>query len=101
MKLLPVVVVALALALVACKKREEPAMRGTVGSAGSAGMTNTPAKTGHDAIARQDFNRIALHLNLPVYWIVDGNNNNTLDPDEVAPLLFYPTTGTWTKDGKL
>ena len=31
-------------------------------------------------------------MNLPVYWIADANNNKTLDPDEVAPLLFYPTS---------
>ena len=45
----------------------------------------------HDAIARADFNRFAVHLNIPVYWIADANDNKALDPDEVAPLLFYPT----------
>src|SRR5439155_19216850 len=87
------------LAFVACKKREEPQPRST--GSGSA-ATAQPAKAGaHDAIDRMTFNRTAVHLNIPVYWIADANNNKSIEPDEVAPLLFYPTQGTWTKDGKL
>jgi hypothetical protein len=55
-----------------------------------------------DQISRADFNRYAVRLNLPVYWVADANNNKTLDPDEVEALLFYPTSPTarWTADGK-
>ncbi len=44
-----------------------------------------------NALPRADFNRIAVELNLPVYWIADTNNNKTLDSEEFASLLFYPT----------
>ncbi|HTL36748.1 MAG TPA: hypothetical protein VL326_26620 [Kofleriaceae bacterium] len=94
MRIAPCVVVALA--FVACKKREEPQPR-AVGS-GSAAVA--PKAAAHDAVERMLFNRTAVHLNLPVYWAVDANNDKVLDPSEVAPLLFYPTTGTWVKDGK-
>ena len=39
-----------------------------------------------------DFNRIAVQQNLPVYWIADRDQDKTIDPDEVAQLLFYPAT---------
>jgi hypothetical protein len=93
MRIAPVVVAALA--LVGCKKREEPQPRAT--GSGSAGMTQT--KGAHDAVDRMTFNRTAVHLNLPIYWSADANNNKVLDADEVVPLLFYPTQGTWVKDG--
>jgi hypothetical protein len=91
MRIAPVVVIALA--FVACKKREEPQPRAT----GSAGMPQ-PTK-GYGEVDRMVFNRTAVHLNLPVYWSADANNNKVLEPDEVAPLLFYPTQGNWVKDG--
>jgi hypothetical protein len=53
----------------------------------------------HDAVDRMAFNRTAVHLNLPIYWSADANNNKVLDPDEVVPLLFYPTQGNWVKNG--
>jgi hypothetical protein len=57
----------------------------------------------HDAIPRPDFNRWAVRENLPVYWTVDANNDGNLDPNEVATLLFYPTSGLpsgeWVQGG--
>src|SRR5690348_12328773 len=82
----------------ACKKRQEPQPREATGSGSSAA-----APTGFDQISRADFNKFAVRLDLPVYWVEDKNNNKTLDPDEVEALLFYPTSGTmsWVKDGAL
>ena len=54
----------------------------------------------HDSLPRMDFNRFAVRQNLPVYWIADGNANQTIDPDETASLLFYPTREVWVKDGQ-
>ena len=54
----------------------------------------------HDVVARPDFNRLAVRLNQPVYWIADANNNKTVEPDEVAPLLFYGGERTWTEGGR-
>jgi hypothetical protein len=91
-----VLLVATAAAGSACKKREEPQPRTGSGSAIAA-----PASSSKDQISRADFNRFAVRLNLPVYWVADTNNNKALDPDEVAALLFYPTSSSvhWIKDG--
>ncbi|HUS33222.1 MAG TPA: hypothetical protein VMZ53_32190 [Kofleriaceae bacterium] len=94
MRIAPYLVIALA--TIGCKKREEPQPRAT--GSGSAGMTQ-PSKSTHDAVDRMVFNRTAVHLNLPIYWSADANNNKVLDPNEVAPLLFYPTQGNYVKDG--
>src|SRR5271154_2505516 len=59
----------------------------------------------HDQISRADFNRWAVRENLPVYWIAGSNNNKRVDPDEIATLLFYPTSSTpaseWVAKGQL
>ncbi|HEX5064214.1 MAG TPA: hypothetical protein VFV99_32795 [Kofleriaceae bacterium] len=88
--------VLLTLLAVSCKRRQEPQPR----EAPKTGSGSAAAAAAHDQIARPDFNRFAVRLNIPVYWIVDGNNNKVLDADEVAPLLFYGTSPTWTADGK-
>src|SRR5437868_5611332 len=46
-------------------------------------------------------NRLAARFNLPLYWSADTNKNGVVEADEVHGLLFYPTAGEWTKDGKL
>lgn len=103
-------------ALVACKPKKEPTPRFEEPPPGSAGPVTTvepakpepapaPAKltppTTFDAMPRMELNRWAVRTNTPVYWIADGNANKTIDPDEVAPLLFYPTSIDVVADGKL
>ena len=75
----------ISLALVGCKKKEEPKPRQPVDH--GSGVAPAPGK--YDQISRADFNRYAVRLNLPVYWIEDKNDNKTLEPDELASLLFY------------
>src|SRR5437762_10382252 len=58
-----------------------------------------PPPRKHDAITRTEFNRWAVRENLPVYWTEDTNQDGNLDPTEVAPLLFYPTSGSWFSRG--
>jgi hypothetical protein len=53
----------------------------------------TPANATKNALPRMELNRWAVRANVPLYWTVDGNGNGTLDPDEVASLLFYPDSG--------
>ena len=57
----------------------------------------------HDRIDRLAFNRVALRLNVPIYWSTDANKNGAVEPDEVASLLFYPTSASteakWTDGG--
>src|SRR5437867_676610 len=38
----------------------------------------------YDAIERDEVNRLALHHNLPLYWVADKNGNKAADPDEVV-----------------
>lgn len=117
-------------ALVACKPRPEPTPR--FAEPGSAGQTaasppavaasepavpppappaaqdplpDAPPPASYAALPRKEVNRWAVRLDLPLYWIADSNRNKTIDPDEVASLLFYPTSSTpqsqWVESGKL
>ncbi len=102
-------VLALSVPATACQTRREPMPRARLGS-GSAGApapvsTSAPdagpaAPPAPRAIARDEFNRWAVRLNLPIFWIGDTDGDGAVDPGEVAPLLFYPTAGEWTRDGK-
>jgi hypothetical protein len=51
-------------------------------------------------IKRTEFNKKAVRLNLPVYWVLDVNKNKIVEPSEVVELLFYPAKIKWVKDGK-
>ncbi len=63
-------------------------------------VTNPPpAKVGWDRLERAAFNRAAVRANLPLYWTVDADKDGAIDPNEVASLLFYPTSTVWAKDG--
>ncbi|MBN2370605.1 MAG: hypothetical protein JXO72_08960 [Vicinamibacteria bacterium] len=59
-----------------------------------------PAAPLLNRVERSAFNRAAVRLNLPVYWVADSNANGAVDPDEVAALLFYPETPRWVEDGR-
>ncbi len=105
MKLAPLAVAALVLVSVsACKTRREPVPREKPGSGSAAAADQTPAPPRPpepSTISRAEFNRWAVRLNLPVYWFADADRDQKIDPDEVAALLFYPSEGNWTQDGKL
>ncbi len=60
-----------------------------------------PAATERDlgALARDDVNRLAARLNLPLFWRADQDSDGAVDPDEVVGLLFYPTQGEWVAEG--
>src|SRR5215467_13358625 len=61
-------------------------------SASSASAATAPV---HPKISRDDFNRLAVHLNQPIFWAADANKSGTIDPGEVKTLLFYPTEPRW------
>ncbi len=90
----------------ACKTRREPAPREKLGSAEvavaspDAGPAAPPAPPQPRALARDDFNRWAVRLDLPIFWIGVADGDREVDPGEVAALLFYPTEGAWTQGGK-
>ena len=51
-------------------------------------------------LSRLDFNRLAVRLNLPLFWVADRNGSGTPDPDEIVSLLFYPEPGSWVDKGQ-
>ncbi len=50
----------------------------------------------YDSLTRADFNRLAVHENLPLYWTADSDHDRAVDPDEVVTLRYYPTATAWT-----
>jgi len=45
-------------------------------------------------VSRADWNRNAVRLNLPFFWVADTNGNGVADADEVRRLFFYPASST-------
>lgn len=98
-----------AFALIACSPAasETPAPRtppasstsASAAPSASASVAVAPAPKRHDAFERGAFNRLAVRLNLPLFWVADANRDGAIDPGEVKTLLFYPTATAWTKDG--
>jgi hypothetical protein len=43
-------------------------------------------------MSRADWNRIAVRLDMPLFWAGDDNGNDIPDEGEVRRLLFYPAT---------
>jgi hypothetical protein len=82
------------LATTACKKTEpaKPVVLLTADAALPSLATNR--------VARVDFNRAAMRLNLPLFWIADKDGDSTVDPDEVTGLLFYADAPVWVEDGR-
>ncbi len=71
-----------------------------VASAKPSASVEAPKALSHDKVARDAFNRLAVRLNLPIFWVADANHDGFVDPGEVKTLLFYPTAPGWAKDGK-
>jgi len=75
------------------------ALAGCPATPAGPGVTGPAAGGGHGALSRDDFNRLAARLDLPLFWTADRNGNAAADPDEVVSLLFYSTEGRWVQDG--
>lgn len=55
-------------------------------------VASTPRKVpGFDRLARADFNRRAVELDLPLFWRSDDDADGTLDPDELVVLFGRKT----------
>ncbi len=59
-----------------------------------------PTATEFKALNRSDFNRLAAEQDLPLYWRLDANQNQTLDADELA-VTWPGAVAEWRLDGKL
>jgi hypothetical protein len=62
--------------------------------------TGGPGRVRLDSVARHDFNRAAVRLNLPLFWVADDGEDGTVAPTEIASLLFYPGEWSWVEDGR-
>lgn len=49
-----------------------------------------PEAPSTSAVPRKDWNRLAVELSLPLYWITDQNGNGAIDPAELAVLWNAP-----------
>ena len=59
-----------------------------------------PEAAKYGAVSRAEFNRWALRLDLPLFWVADDNGDGQVQPGEVSALLFYPTRGDWVAGGR-
>ena len=71
-------------------------------AASSAGTTAAPAAAApkYGDVDRETFNRLAVRLNLPVYWATDADKDNAVSPAEVRALLFYGTDAKWVEEAR-
>jgi len=83
------------LALSACDADREA----TMVSEPTPAAPETVAET--SAVPRMDFNRIAYELAQPLFWVVDDDSDDTLDPEELAVPLgpWEATEEQYVKDG--
>lgn len=98
----------LLLTTAACNlKKEEPVTDSTVtadAQADSAASANAGKNEAFapDQLSRDAFNKAALRLNLPLFWMYEETPNNTVRPEILTTLNFYPTSETFVwkdKDG--
>lgn len=97
MKIAAVLLVAAACPM-GCMERQEPKPREHQTREPAPGRRVPPKNSGYE-VPRADFNRLAVQLNLPIYWIADKNGDGGIQPDETAALLFYGTAPVYVKNG--
>lgn len=89
-----------------CSSEPGPDAAHPVASASAAATTTTTATADAPApkptLSRGDFNRLAVHLALPVFWVEDKNGSGKPDADEIATLWgVAETPPVWAEGGKL
>jgi hypothetical protein len=95
------------LALLSCGSEGGPTPAATsTGSAppnaSAAPSTSSAAQGPKAALTRAEFNRFAVYLDLPLFWIDDTNNNGMPDADEIAaPWGVASPAPVWAQGGKL
>ncbi len=76
-----------------------PSLSASVVPAASSSTPPAAPKLAYAELGRDEVNRAAVRLDLPLYWVRDTNGNGAVDPDEVRTLLFYPSAPAWTEGG--
>jgi hypothetical protein len=72
---------------------------GAADAAATAPEASVPEAAPYGALSRDDFNRLAARLDLPLFWRIDQGVEGIVEPDEVVGLLFYRTEGNWVDGG--
>ena len=62
-------------------------------------LTYVPNLEGLPRLSRDDFNRIAAMMDLPLFWSEDKKNPGTLDPGELAVLGVGPKRKQYVQEG--
>ena len=79
---------------------QPPPQQTTAATAKPVPTQEAPSSIPYAELTRDEFNRRAVLLNVPIFWAADANANKAIDPSEVRTLLFYPTDNTWVEGGK-
>ncbi len=53
-----------------------------------------------DRVERLAFNRAAVRLDLPLFWVADASGNGAVEPGEVAALELYGHQEVWVSEGR-
>jgi hypothetical protein len=61
----------------------------------------TPPPPAYDRVPRAEWNRLAVELALPVFWVADTNKNGAIDADEVSSVWGVAPAERWVDGGKL
>lgn len=88
----------LPIALSACQAHQRAAEMAAPDQEAALGEA-APPKSHGSPDARARFNRAAVRLNLPLYWIADADGDGRPDSEEIAELLFYPDSGRFFERG--
>ena len=81
-----------------CNKKEEVKAQEEV-----AEVTAEVQEVDLSQLDRNAFNRAAMRLNLPIFWLYEEKASKTVRPEVLSTLNFYPTTETFVwkdADGK-
>jgi hypothetical protein len=62
-------------------------------SGGGTPTAAAPASTGSEG--RRAMNQLAARHDLPLFWKADRDGDGVADPEEIVPLLFYPSSERW------
>lgn len=68
------------------------------GTSPAGGLAIAPAPK-LDAVPRIELNRIAVELNLPLFWVADRDGKGAVDPDEVVTLRGIAPPVAWVQGG--
>jgi len=98
--LLPLLGLLACAALSSCDSSKSNQASAPPAASGAGDATKAAPKITYNAIERKLFNRIAVQMDLPLFWVEDKNGNGAIEPDEVASLAFYPTQGNWVDGAK-